>query len=82
LKIEKRDLKVIDFFDLENELSNEKIEDLKIINNWLLNEVQKIKKNYFKHSKKLETSYLIKKLIDFTWQKVSNDYLELIKIDP
>ena len=75
-------MKVIDFFDLENELSNEKIEDLKIINNWLLNEVQKIKKNYFKHSKKLETSYLIKKLIDFTWQKVSNDYLELIKIDP
>ena len=43
-------------------------------------ELEKLKKDYFKHSEKLETNLLAKKLIDFTWQKLSNDYLELIKI--
>ncbi|CAJ0762088.1 14250_t:CDS:2 [Entrophospora sp. SA101] len=44
------------------------------------NILEKLQKVYFKHGEKLETSLLAKKLIDFTWQKLSNDYLELIKI--
>ena len=47
-----------------------------------MTELEKLKKDYFKHSEKLETSLLDKKLIDFTWQKLSNEYLELIKITP
>ena len=44
-----------------------------------MTELEKLKKDYFKHSEKLETSLLAKKLIDFTWQKLSNGYLELVK---
>ena len=76
-----KELKIIKINELEIELeSDHSLKELKIINTWILIELQKLEKDYFKHSEKLETSLLAKKLIDFTWQKLSNDYLELIKI--
>ena len=60
--------------------SDHSLKELKIINTWILIELQKLEKDYFKHSEKLETSLLAKKLTDFTWQKLSNDYLELVKV--
>ncbi|RHZ36398.1 class I tRNA ligase family protein [endosymbiont GvMRE of Glomus versiforme] len=80
LKLEEKELKIIEITELETELNKENNKELKIINTWILTELEKLKKAYFKHSEKLETSLLAKKLIDFTWQKLSNDYLELIKI--
>jgi valyl-tRNA synthetase len=82
LKLEKKELKKIEINELEIELSKENNQGLKIINVWILTELEKLKKDYFQHSEKLETNLLAKKLIDFTWQKLSNDYLELIKIIP
>ncbi|RHZ36485.1 class I tRNA ligase family protein [endosymbiont GvMRE of Glomus versiforme] len=80
LKLEEKELKKIEIMELETELNKENNKELKIINTWILTELEKLKKDCFKHSEKLETSLLAKKLIDFTWQKLSNDYLELIKI--
>jgi len=53
-----------------------------LINNWILNELAILQKEYFYHLEKKEINFATGKLIKFTRERLSNEYLELIKISP
>ena len=55
-----------------------------LVNQWLLNELEVLQNSYFEllRKNKWETSILTSKLIKFVREKLSNNYLELIKIYP
>src|ERR1044072_8038545 len=60
----------------------EKSTEKKLINHWILNELALLQQEYFQHLEKKEINLITSKLIKFTWEKLSNDYLELSKITP
>jgi hypothetical protein len=70
LKLDQKELKKVEITKLEVDLARpENSNDskkFKIINTWILVELEKLEEDYFKHSKRLETSFLVKELIDFT----------------
>ncbi|MCE8163995.1 MAG: class I tRNA ligase family protein [Candidatus Moeniiplasma glomeromycotorum] len=59
---------------------NSKKNDL--INNWILNELAILQQNYFHYLEKKEINFATAQLIKFTREKLSNEYLELVKISP
>ena len=53
-----------------------------LVNHWILNELAICQKDYFNHLEKKEINFATDKLIKFAREKLSNEYLELIKISP
>ncbi|MCE8158877.1 MAG: class I tRNA ligase family protein [Candidatus Moeniiplasma glomeromycotorum] len=58
--------------------TNEKI----LINQWILKELALLQKDYFSHLEKKEINLIALKVVKFTREKFSNEYLELVKIFP
>ena len=53
-----------------------------LVNSWILNELTILQQDYFHHLEKKEINFATGKLIKFTRERLSNEYLELIKISP
>ena len=53
-----------------------------LVNRWILNELAILQQDYFQHLEKKEINFATAKLIKFAREKLSNEYLELIKISP
>jgi len=66
--------------ELEKTLQTEENQEIKICNYWILNELEELQKFYF--ANQMETNLLVQKIIIFTKEKLSSEYLELIKIFP
>lgn len=60
----------------------EEAKEKDLINNWILNELAILQQEYFQHLEKKEINFAITKLIKFTRERLSNEYLELTKISP
>ncbi|MCE8162662.1 MAG: class I tRNA ligase family protein [Candidatus Moeniiplasma glomeromycotorum] len=58
------------------------LNEKKLINQWILKELALLQKDYFSHLEKKEINLIALKLIRFTKEKLSNEYLELIKLFP
>jgi valyl-tRNA synthetase len=52
----------------------------KLVNCWILNELANLQKNYFDNLEDKKINFVTAELIRFTREKLSNEYLELIKI--
>ena len=59
-----------------------KSKEKELVNSWILNELAILQQDYFSHLEKKEINFATAKLIKFTREKFSNEYLELIKIFP
>jgi isoleucyl-tRNA synthetase len=59
-------------------LQSEKNQEIKILNYWILNELAELEKFYF--ASQMETNLLVQKIIIFAKEKLSSEYLELIKV--
>ena len=53
---------------------------LDLVNSWILNELTLLQKDYFFYFKKKETNLATTQLIKFARERLSNEYLELIKV--
>jgi len=60
----------------------DKSKEKELVNSWILNELVILQQDYLQHLEKKEINFATAKLIKFTREKLSNDYLELIKISP
>ena len=60
----------------------DKSKEKELVNSWILNELAILQQDYFSHLEKKEINFATAKLIKFTREKFSNEYLELIKIFP
>ena len=81
-KITPKNRKKVVFLVLKKRLNQEKNSTIKLVSTWILTELKKLKKDYFRHSSQLQTKLLTEKLTSFTWEKFSNNYLELVKLLP
>lgn len=59
-----------------------KSKEKELVNNWILNELAILQQDYFYHLEKKEINFATSKLIKFARERLSNEYLELIKISP
>ncbi|WNE40789.1 MAG: Valine--tRNA ligase [Mycoplasmataceae bacterium] len=60
----------------------DKQKEKKLVNYWILNELVNLQKGYFANLEEKKINLVTTSLIKFTREKLSNEYLELIKIFP
>ena len=53
-----------------------------LVNSWILNELAILQRDYFNHLERKEINFATSQLVKFTREKLSNEYLELIKVSP
>lgn len=77
------DMLEIKWDDLKNEINKEEKVLNKIVNFWIINELEIVEKTYneniFAENSQLDTSLISRILIDFTKEKISSSYIYLIK---
>ncbi|WNE41473.1 MAG: Valine--tRNA ligase [Mycoplasmataceae bacterium] len=74
------DFKLIELNYLKELIDKEQDLTIKILSCWVINELFIIEKLYLKNvNYKMDTSFLAKKLLEFTKEKISNSYIYLLK---
>jgi valyl-tRNA synthetase len=59
---------------------NDQLKTKELVNKWIINELAILQKNYFYHLEKNNINLATNQIIKFVKERLSNEYLELIKV--